>query len=85
MVTVFAQIYALLDALISNLLALRLDKRMELKLSSFDVLISFCNKCITISYCIFSKYRIKHIQFSAVRLHEHCYEKFKNMIGIKGA
>ena len=41
MVTVFAQIYALLDALISNLLALRLDKRMEMKLSSFDVLISF--------------------------------------------
>ena len=48
MVTVFAQIYALLDALISNLLALRLDKRMELKLSSFDVLIRFCNKYSTI-------------------------------------
>ena len=50
MVTVFAQIYALLDALISNLLALRLDKRMESKLSSFDVLISFCNKYIAIIY-----------------------------------
>ena len=37
MVTYFVQIYATLDASMINLLALRLDKRIELKQSSYYV------------------------------------------------